>query len=161
MEISETATGGAAGGSLAGIGSGARPGGNLKGVNPTKGNANCAKCAIATDLRLQGIDAVAGPGGYTGASDLENHFGSLFRATSGRDDISRELLERGDGARGVVYGFTLDEHGDVDWGHFFNAANDGGNIKFLDGQAGGYADLSFQHPTVGEYADFMYTGGGK
>ncbi|AWZ16100.1 RHS repeat-associated core domain-containing protein [Streptomyces sp. ICC1] len=150
--FTELATGGAAGGSLP------RPGGTLRSVNPTGSNTNCAKCSIATDLRLQGKNATAGPGPLTDASDLEAHFGSLFRSTKGRDDISRELLERGNGARGIVYGFTVDSKGGVDWGHFFNAVNDGGNIKFLDGQAGGYADLSWQH--MG-YMDFMYTGGGK
>ncbi|MEU1185315.1 toxin glutamine deamidase domain-containing protein [Streptomyces sp. NPDC005820] len=41
------------------------------------------------------------------------------------------------GARGVI--FAWQEGSDI--GHFFNAVNRGGNVKFVDGQAGGYADL--------------------
>ncbi|MGW6461886.1 RHS repeat-associated core domain-containing protein, partial [Streptomyces sp. NPDC055078] len=133
----------------------ARPGGSLKGVNPTGSMTNCARCAIATDLRLQGQSAVAGPGDITDAGVLEKHFGSAFRATSGRDGIAGDLLRRGNGARGIVYGFETNRRGDIIWGHFFNAVNDGGNVKFLDGQAGGYADTSWT------YMDFMHTGARK
>ncbi|MFF1415305.1 RHS repeat-associated core domain-containing protein [Streptomyces sp. NPDC058289] len=134
---------------------GTRPGGNLKGVNPSGSETNCAKCAVATDLRLQGQSAVAGPGNITDASVLEAHFGSTFRPTSGRDGIAGDLLRRGDGARGIVYGFDTDGSGRIIWGHYFNAVNDGGNVKFLDGQSGGYADMTWEH------MDFMHTGGGK
>ncbi|MFI1693318.1 toxin glutamine deamidase domain-containing protein [Streptomyces sp. NPDC020794] len=48
--------------------------------------------------------------------------------------------------------FTWREGSDI--GHFFNAVNHGGNVKFLDGQAGGYADLDWDH------WEFMHTGGG-
>ncbi|MFE1291739.1 RHS repeat-associated core domain-containing protein [Streptomyces sp. NPDC058751] len=134
----------------------ARPGGSLKDVNPSGSQTNCAKCAVATDDRLQGKNSVAGDGGYTDASALEAHYGSTFKATSGRDGIAGELLKRGDGARGIVYGFDTDGAGNIPYpGHFFNAVNDGGNVKFLDGQTGGYAVLNW------EYYDFMYTGGGK
>ncbi|MFB6519605.1 RHS repeat-associated core domain-containing protein [Streptomyces sp. NPDC056401] len=160
--VGEIAAGDAAGSGVAlsatsvGVSKLARPGGNLKGVNPTGGMLNCSKCAIATDLRLQGVGAVAGPGDIVDAGFLEAHFGSVFSATTGRDGIARDLLERGDGARGIVYGFVTDETGAIGYGHFFNAVNDGGNVKFLDGQAGGYANLDDW-----EYMDFMYTGGGK
>ncbi|OQR63106.1 hypothetical protein B6E66_15835 [Streptomyces maremycinicus] len=133
-----------------------RPGGSLKGVNPSGSTTNCAKCAMATDDRLQGKKSVAEDGDITDAADLEKHYGSTFEATSGRDGIAGDLLRRGDGARGIVYGFDTDGAGNIPYpGHFFNAVNDGGNIKFLDGQTGGYAVLDW------EYYDFMYTGGGK
>lgn len=64
--------------------------------------------------------------------------------------------EGGDGSRGIVYGFDTDGAGNIPYpGHFFNAVNDGGNVKFLDGQTGRYGVLDW------EYYDFMYTGGGK
>nr|WP_280923760.1 toxin glutamine deamidase domain-containing protein [Streptomyces aureus] len=133
-----------------------RPGGNLKGVNPSGSRTNCAKCAVATDERLQGLSSVAKEGGITDARALEKRYGSTFKATSGFDGISGELLRKGDGARGIVYGFDTDGAGNIPYpGHFFNAVNDGGNIKFLDGQMGGYAVDEW------EYYDFMYTGGGK
>ncbi|WP_456340667.1 RHS repeat-associated core domain-containing protein [Streptomyces mirabilis] len=133
-----------------------RPGGNLKGVNPSGSTTNCSKCAMATDNRLQGIKSVAEDGGITDARALERHYGSTFKATSGGDGIAGELLRRGDGSRGIVYGFDTDGAGNIPYpGHFFNAVNDGGNVKFLDGQKGGYAVLDW------EYYDFMYTGGGK
>lgn len=99
---------------------------------------------------------MAEDGGITYASALERHCGSTFRATSGRDGIAGELLRRGDGSRGIVYGFDTEGAGNIPYpGHFFNAVNDGGNVKFLDGQKGGYAVLDW------EYYDFMYTGGGE
>ncbi|WP_442818919.1 toxin glutamine deamidase domain-containing protein [Streptomyces sp. NBC_01235] len=61
-----------------------------------------------------------------------------------------ELLKAGNGSRGVI--FAWQEGADV--GHFFNAVNHGGNVKFLDGQAGGYADMDWDH------WEFMHTGGG-
>nr|WP_238991932.1 RHS repeat-associated core domain-containing protein [Streptomyces sp. PAMC 26508] len=149
LTVSEIATGGAAGGSLA------RPGGSLKGVNPTRSMTNCSKCAIATDLRLQGINAKAAAGEITDASHLEAHFGSTFKPTTGAEGIAGDLLRRGNGARGIVYGFDTDGAGTIKVGHYFNAVNHDGRVKFLDGQAGGYADTNW------EYLDFMYTGGGK
>nr|WP_165425621.1 toxin glutamine deamidase domain-containing protein [Streptomyces sp. BK022] len=65
--------------------------------------------------------------------------------------IVRELHEAGDGARGVVFAW----HEGADLGHYFNAVNYGGDVKFLDGQAGGYADLDYDH------REFMHTAGGK
>jgi len=116
---------------------------------------NCSKCAIATDLRLQGINAKAAAGEITDASHLEAHFGSTFKPTTGAEGIAGDLLRRGNGARGIVYGFDTDGAGTIKVGHYFNAVNHDGRVKFLDGQAGGYADTNW------EYLDFMYTGGGK
>ncbi|MFJ5643685.1 hypothetical protein [Streptomyces sp. NPDC093223] len=42
----------------------------------------------------------------------------------------------------MVYGFDINGAGNILYpGHFFNVLNDGGNVKFLDGQTGGYAVL--------------------
>ncbi|WP_431969202.1 RHS repeat-associated core domain-containing protein, partial [Actinacidiphila sp. bgisy160] len=133
----------------------ARPGGSLKGVNPSGSMTNCAKCARATDLRLQGIEAVADSGDITDASELEALYGATFKPAAGPDGIAGELLRRGNGARGIVYAFDTEGSGEIVAGHFFNAVNHDGRVKFLDGQAGGYADTEW------EYMDFMYTGGGK
>jgi len=43
----------------------------------------------------------------------------------------------GNGARGIVLGTR-----GSDIGHFFNVVNQGGVIRFLDGQAGGVANLA-------------------
>ncbi|MFI7505103.1 toxin glutamine deamidase domain-containing protein [Streptomyces sp. NPDC049687] len=64
--------------------------------------------------------------------------------------VANELLKAGNGARGVI--FAWQEGSDI--GHFFNAVNHGGNVKFLDGQAGGYVDLDWDH------WEFMHAGSG-
>ncbi|MGW1507506.1 toxin glutamine deamidase domain-containing protein [Streptomyces mirabilis] len=82
---------------------------------------------------------------------LEGHFGSTFRyQEGGAAGIANELIKAGDGSRGVIFAWR--DGSDI--GHFFNAVNHGGNVKFLDGQAGGYVDLDWDH------WEFMRTEGG-
>ncbi|MDQ0904036.1 RHS repeat-associated protein [Streptomyces canus] len=153
-EIAEMVTGGASGGSLT-IG-GAAVGGSLKFVNAAEEIApkiwiNCGACAIATDSTLSGTPMRAWDSGFLASEVLEQYFGGTFKyQENGAAGITTELLKAGNGARGVI--FAWQEGSDV--GHFFNAVNHGGNVKFLDGQAGGYADMDWDH------WELMHTGGG-
>ena len=45
----------------------------------------------------------------------------------------------GKGARGIVYA-SFDDGGKTAY-HYFNVVNQGGTVRFLDGRAGGGADL--------------------
>ncbi|MFF4316936.1 toxin glutamine deamidase domain-containing protein [Streptomyces sp. NPDC001507] len=150
----ETATGGASGGSIT-IG-GAAVGGSLKSINAAEHGAprnwyNCGACAIATDSTLAGKPMKAWDSGVLAPEVLEEYFGSTFKyQEDGAAGVANELLKAGDGARGVI--FAWNEGADI--GHFFNAVNHGGNVKFLDGQAGGYADMDWDH------WELMHTGGG-
>ncbi|MHB9858889.1 RHS repeat-associated core domain-containing protein [Streptomyces sp. YIM S03343] len=147
--VGEVATGGASGGSL--------PGGSLKFVNAAEDGApknwyNCGACAIAVDSTLAGKPMQAWDSGPLQPEVLEEYFGSAFKYQKhGANGVVGELLNAGDGARGVIFAWR----DGADLGHFFNAVNHGGNVKFLDGQAGGYADMDWDH------WEFMHTGGGK
>lgn len=47
------------------------------------------------------------------------------------------MLGAGPGARGIVFG----SRGSGEVGHVFNAVNQGGTVRFLDGQIGGAASF--------------------
>jgi hypothetical protein len=70
-------------------------------------------------------------------SVLEEAFGAAFRSVAGREEIEQILADAGPGARGIVYGFR----GPGMLAHFFNAANQGGAINFIDFQIGGEASF--------------------
>jgi filamentous hemagglutinin len=117
---------------------GTQPAGSIKNVNPKPGlgrTENCANCAIATDATLAGRPASALPGVRTPIQVLEDLFGGVFRNAS-IGSIKNYLKYYGNGARGIVYGFRQDGTA-----HFFNAVNQRGTIRFLDGQAGKAASL--------------------
>ena len=97
---------------------------------------NCVNCAIATDATLAGRAASALPSGVTSISVLEKTFGGRFASVSGPGAIEAQLLNAGSGARGIVFGARADEVG-----HVFNAVNQNGVVRFLDGQIGGAASL--------------------
>lgn len=73
--------------------------------------------------------------------DLEKIYGARFVPISGQSAIEAQLLEAGPGSSGIVFGAR--KRGEVD--HVFNAVNQGGEVRFLDGQTGGVAmfDLDF------------------
>ena len=115
--------------------------GSVRNVNPLGGSANCVNCAVATDATLGGAPASAlnvRPG-VTGQpiSILEDVYGSAFKPIGGRADIERLLLDAGDGSRGIVFG----SRGPDVPGHVFNAVNQNGVVRFLDGQSGGVASF--------------------
>jgi hypothetical protein len=71
------------------------------------------------------------PGGVTRISELEKVFGGKFASVSGRPEIEKILLDAGPGARGIVFGGRGNQPG-----HVFNAVNQNGAVRFLDGQTG-------------------------
>jgi filamentous hemagglutinin len=70
-------------------------------------------------------------------SALETHYGRTFGSLTSATRIEAQMLNAGDGARGVIFGSR-----GTDPGHFFNVVNQNGQIRFLDGQTGGAASLS-------------------
>ena len=112
--------------------------GSVRDVNRvTRGSNNCVNCSIATDAMLSGRPASALGGSPTSISVLETHFGRSFSDPVSVQSMRSDLLEAGNGARGIVYG----SRGPGEVGHVFNAVNQGGTVRFLDGQSGGPAIL--------------------
>jgi hypothetical protein len=66
---------------------------------------------------------------------LERLFGGSFKPVGGQADVAQLLSDAGPGARGIVYGSRADTYG-----HVFNGVNQGGVIRFLDGQSGSVAN---------------------
>ncbi len=114
--------------------------GSVRDVNPGFPGAgrvnNCANCAVATDARLSGRPASALPGDVTRLGKLEDLYGGKFAPVASRESLEASLGAAGSGARGIVYG---ERSGGV--GHVFNAVNQRGAIRFLDGQSGGKASF--------------------
>jgi hypothetical protein len=117
-------------------------GGSIKGVNAVGGTLNCANCAIATASTLAGRPASALNGGLTSTSVLEAQYGSTFRfAGTDAAALEAEMHAAGHGAQAIVYGWKTGEP----YAHFFNAVNQKGTVRFLDGQVGGAADLVYDY----------------
>lgn len=68
----------------------------------------------------------------TSAADLSAHYGTQWGPACTANDIERAMKSAGDGTRGIVFG----EVPNRDFGHFFNVVNDGGVVRYLDGQPG-------------------------
>jgi hypothetical protein len=99
---------------------------------------NCVNCVITTDQMLDGVKVSAALDGPKPIGFLESYFGSSFAPISGQSAIEAAMSAAGDGARGVV--FASPGPGQV--GHVFNVVNQGGVIRFLDGQPGTTASFS-------------------
>lgn len=117
----------------------------VKHVNPNPNGdvlrmSNCVNCAIATDATLAGRPAAALASDVTHYGVLEDFFGAKFEDVTGAMDIGRQLVKAGDGARGVVMGYT--PGGRV--GHVWNVINRNGDILFVDGQLGGIGVDNFE-----------------
>jgi RHS repeat-associated protein len=110
--------------------------GSLRNVNPgfpAIGRVqNCVNCAIATDALLHGRPASALPGGPTNLSVLENMYGGKFEPMGSTGAITEALKKAGSGATAIIFG----SRGPNQVGHVFNAVNQNGVIRFLDGQTG-------------------------
>jgi Papain fold toxin 1, glutamine deamidase len=122
--------------------------GSVRNVNPLGGTNNCVNCAVATDATLSGAPSSAlnvAPG-ISGQpiSILEDLYGGAFKPVSGQAGIDSILAEAGSGSRGIVFGARGN-----DVGHVFNAVNQKGTIRFLDGQTGGVASFK-------GYTDFWF-----
>ncbi|HHM13107.1 MAG TPA: hypothetical protein ENJ16_06105, partial [Planctomycetaceae bacterium] len=116
-------------------------GASARNVNPTGrlGSAgrtqNCGNCVVATDATLAGHPATALPGTLTSAADVARAFGrrpTAWIPTTGMSGITTIMKEWGTGARGIVFGTRSGGRP----GHFFNVANQGGTVRFIDGQTG-------------------------
>lgn len=111
--------------------------GSIRNVNPTGSMQNCVSCAIATDATLSGRPASAIPGGPWPAGNVFGFYpGRVFIPANGYGGIRTMMTNAGPGARGIVWGTRTGQQG-----HMFNVVNQGGTIRFLDGQTGGAAVL--------------------
>jgi hypothetical protein len=115
-------------------------GGSIRAVNVVGGLMNCANCAVAADATLAGRAASALPGGATQASQLAQELGGSWLPTNGIGGATKVMQGWGSGSRAIVFG---GRNGGV--GHFFNVVNQRGTIRFLDGQAGGAANVSVSY----------------
>ncbi len=98
-------------------------------------NNNCVDCARATEANWRGDDAVAAPLADPGAiglppDRLEDWTGGSFRPAS-IDEIHEQLTDLGPGSSAIITSVW-----DTGGAHAYNAVNDGGIIRWLDGQAG-------------------------
>ncbi len=110
-----------------------------RGINPSGSTTNCAKCCVATDSTINGfpIAAPAAPR-VQGVTGLERLFGRTFGPRGSIESVSQQLLNGGPGTRAIIAA----ESGPGWEGHLFNGVNEGGTIKFWDGQTGGAAQIT-------------------
>ena len=114
--------------------------GSIRNVNPTGGGVNCVNCAIASEYTLRGSAASALPAsGPLPINLITREFGGSFAPVSGPMEIGSILSRSGNGASGVVFGQGTGMN------HVWNAVNQGGNIRFLDGQIGGLGVQNFDN----------------
>ena len=102
-------------------------------VNPLGGTHNCAACAIAGDSTLAGnpasaLDLYPGRPIPGGNQLIVDYAGAPWRSVSGQAAIESELLEVGNGARGIVYGT------DGEYAHVWNAVVQDGLVNYVDFQ---------------------------
>lgn len=98
--------------------------------------ANCIDCTRAVESNWRGRDAVAAPladpmSRGTSASLLEDWSGGTLRPTTLRN-VERELEKMGPGASAMI----VSEWRSLNGAHAYNAINDGGVIRWVDGQTG-------------------------
>jgi hypothetical protein len=118
--------------------------GTIRNVNPGWPKAegrtnNCVNCSIATDVTLAGRPASALKGNNTPINVLEKLYNNKFARMKSQEEITSKMLKDGSGSRGIVYVIydTIPPSA-----HVFNVANQGGVIRFLDGQTGGKASFN-------------------
>ena len=100
---------------------------------------NCANCAIATDASIAGSPASALPGDVTRVADLTAVYDKPWSgAMTDPAQMAAAMAEAGPGSRAIVFGQSNSQQ----VGHFFNVVNDGGTIRFLDGQTGTTAAMT-------------------
>lgn len=96
-------------------------------------------CTVATDATLSGNPAISLPSnGPVSISVLENQYGGRFGSATTNGGIAQQMLNAGDGARGIVFG----SRGPSEAGHVFNVVNQNGVVRFLDGQTGAPATFN-------------------
>ena len=77
-------------------------------------------------------------GAITHLGSLERYYKADFEHYLTVQQIGAELERDGTGAKAIIFGHA----GDPEVGHYFNAINHRGVIRYFDGQSGGPADLS-------------------
>ena len=102
-------------------------------VNPLGGTHNCVACAIAGDSTLarnpaSALNLYPGEAIPGGNQLIADYAGAPWRIVSGQAAIESELLEAGNGARGIVYGT------DGGSAHVWNAVVQDGRVNFVDFQ---------------------------
>lgn len=103
--------------------------GSVRNVNPLQGKTNCVNCAVATDFMLRGHLSSALLSQPKPISEIEAVYGRKFSAPTTIDSIRQQMASAGHGAYGIVFGGRSGAPG-----HVFNVVNQGGVIRFLDGQ---------------------------
>nr|WP_243460381.1 RHS repeat-associated core domain-containing protein [Streptomyces sp. M54] len=102
-------------------------------INPENGKRNCGLCATAGDDLMAGRN----PNGVSGAdrpltrTEVSAITGLPFRSVGGLNVIVSDVLRWGPGSRGIVGAWPRNGIG-----HYFNVANIGGKVVFLDFQQG-------------------------
>jgi hypothetical protein len=147
-----------------------------EGINPKRDEGiayqtNCADCARSVEDTWRGNKEVAA--GLVPRNDgsdegeyrdrMERWAGEPMRDVENMDDIHQKLLDGGHGSSAIIGTEYKDEYGDT-YGHFFNAANDGGTVKVIDGQLGESYDWKpgSGHPHLSETSGtFAYGRNGK
>lgn len=119
----------------------------LSTVNQVGSSTNCGNCVIAAESTLAGYPACALPSLPVSPQVIEVEFCTEFEQVSGMCQIGSILSRLGDGARGIVAGFKVDEQ----VGHVWNVVNANGEIIFLDAQQGTSAVGYFE-----KYDEFQF-----
>ena len=99
---------------------------------------NCSNSVVTVDRRLDGAEVSSAPlrdPSWPDPRALGNP-NATWHPAGGYDDVIRDLRDRGEGARGLVY--IARPNGT---GHVFNAVHDANGAVFLDGQSGRLAHL--------------------
>jgi RHS repeat-associated protein len=98
------------------------------------GGTDCVNAAISTDRNLGGLANTFEQGGAPRLlTDVEDELNTTLTPVNGQAAISQQLGALGDGAKGIVGGYS-EENGM--W-HVFNAYNNGGEIMFIDNSTSG------------------------
>ncbi|GAA2281818.1 hypothetical protein GCM10010234_18860 [Streptomyces hawaiiensis] len=97
---------------------------------------NCSHNSVTVDRRMDGIEASAAPkqaGGHIPPEQLglKDRAAGHYDWVNSYDDIIKDLQNRGEGARSVVYISRPNNTA-----HVFNAVNTPHGVVFLDGQSG-------------------------
>ncbi|MFI9423297.1 DUF6531 domain-containing protein [Streptomyces achromogenes] len=102
-------------------------------INPEGGTNNCGLCAAAGDELLAGKNPAPVPGAdhIMTLQEVATAVGGTFIKRNGLSAVVRDVLQWGDGARGIVFKGPR-----VGIGHYFNVVNDQGRVVFFDFQRG-------------------------
>ena len=114
-------------------------GASIRAINPGRFLNNCPECSIYVDdlLAGRGLRAATDSPMIT-LNQMERLVGGEFSAQMGSlSEIEAAMVEAGPGARGIVFA----HQGDIANGHYFNAVNQNGVVRLLDGQSGTGANV--------------------